>query len=238
MKTAIVYARFSPRPDGATCESIEMQQERCAALCVAKGWEQRMYSDREISGKRADNRPGLQAALKDVCREKGVLVVYSLSRLSRSTRDCLEIVERLKECDAELCSLSESIDTGTPAGRMMFTLVAAFAQLEREQTAVRTSDALQRKKKAGLKYCRIPPYGYRIDPTEPTRLEKEEHEQECIRRISYWWLNETKSLTEIVQRLNDLSIKPRAARWHRQTVKNILLKAEVWTPSVRAETIQ
>jgi hypothetical protein len=58
-----------------------------------------------------DNRPGLSEALDDVCRQRAVLVVQSLSRLSRSVRDTLTISERLDKAGANLASLSESIDT-------------------------------------------------------------------------------------------------------------------------------
>ena len=72
--------------------------------------------DAGISGKRADNRPGLIAALDSACQARGVLVVYSLSRLARSVRDTLDIAERLERAGADLVSLSEQIDT-TSAGR-------------------------------------------------------------------------------------------------------------------------
>jgi len=66
-------------------------------------------------------------------KHKAALVVYSLSRLSRSTTDSLSIAERLGKGGADLVSLSEHIDTTTPAGRMMMQMVGAFAEFERAQ---------------------------------------------------------------------------------------------------------
>lgn len=69
----------------------------------------------------------------DYACEGDTVAVYSLSRLSRSTRDAIDIAERLEEMSAELVSLTEGIDTSTPAGRMYYTILAAFAQMQREQ---------------------------------------------------------------------------------------------------------
>jgi len=66
------------------------QLERIRAYCLANGLELvAIHEDAGLSGKRADNRPGLQAALADVCNRGGVLVVYSLSRLARSVSDSI-----------------------------------------------------------------------------------------------------------------------------------------------------
>ena len=61
-------------------------------------------------------RPGLQEALLEVKKHKGALVVYSLSRLSRSTRDTLELADRLEKVGADLVVLQEKVDTTTPSG--------------------------------------------------------------------------------------------------------------------------
>ena len=67
-------------------------------------------ANRRISGGRADNRPGLQAALADACKRRGVLVVYSLSRVARSTRDALAIAERLDKAGADLVCIETMVD--------------------------------------------------------------------------------------------------------------------------------
>jgi DNA invertase Pin-like site-specific DNA recombinase len=85
--------------------SLEAQAARLAAWCGAHGYtltSADVHADAGYSGKRADNRPGLQAALDAVCGAGGVLVVYALSRLARSTRDALQIAERLERAGADL----------------------------------------------------------------------------------------------------------------------------------------
>ncbi len=74
------------------------------------------WSRSRLTRKRADNRPGLVAALEAACRAKAVLVVYSLSRMSRSVTDTLAIVARLDKAGAGFVSLTESIDTTTADG--------------------------------------------------------------------------------------------------------------------------
>ena len=66
----------------------------------------------------------MAAALDQTCDCGGVLVVYSLSRLARSTRDAIEITERLEQSGADLVSITERIDTTTGIGRFFFTAIA------------------------------------------------------------------------------------------------------------------
>ena len=76
-----------------------------------------LHADEGLSGKSAANRPALRAALDQACTGKAALVVYSLSRLARSTRDALSISERLAKAGADLVSLSESSTPPAPPAR-------------------------------------------------------------------------------------------------------------------------
>jgi len=103
--------------------------------------------DDKASGKSTD-RPGFHKALAYL-REGDTLVVYKLDRLSRSTKDMLQIAEQLKEHGVHLKSLSDEIDTSTPHGSFFFTVCAAFAQLEREMIVSRTRAGLNAAKARG-----------------------------------------------------------------------------------------
>jgi DNA invertase Pin-like site-specific DNA recombinase len=82
MPLAVLYARFSPRPNPDECDSVDKQLERCRAYCEGHGYTVvAQYHDKDLSGERADNRPGLQKAVTAACERKAVLCVYSLSRL-------------------------------------------------------------------------------------------------------------------------------------------------------------
>jgi DNA invertase Pin-like site-specific DNA recombinase len=115
-----------------------------AALKVA-GCE-RIYREK-ASGGRWD-RPELHRVL-DQLRKGDVLVVWKLHRLSRSLRDVLVIVERLTDAKAGFRSLTEAIDTTTPAGRMMMQMVGAFAEFERAMLRERTKAGLDAARQDG-----------------------------------------------------------------------------------------
>ena len=93
-----------------------------------------------LSGKDT-NRPQLQAML-DYVREGDVLFVESISRLARSTRDLLSIVDQLTENGVQFISQKESIDTETPQGKFMLTVFAAMAELERDQIRQRQREGI------------------------------------------------------------------------------------------------
>src|SRR5208283_249123 len=79
-KPVVMYARWSPRPNGAECESILTQFERMTDYCRALDLNIiAEYQDENASGKTTAGRPGLADAIRCVCRSKGVLMVYSLS---------------------------------------------------------------------------------------------------------------------------------------------------------------
>lgn len=160
MKTAIGYIRVSTEKQASEGVSLEAQEARINAWCLVNGYElSHVYIDAGISGKKMDNRPELLKALSNM--KKGMaLVSYSLSRLARSTKDLIGISELVAKKKGDLVSLSESIDTTTAAGKMMFQMLAVLSEFERNLTAERTSGALQHKKATGQKYCNQVPYGF------------------------------------------------------------------------------
>ena len=99
------------------------------------------------SGGRWD-RPILHNML-DQLREGDIVIVWKLDRLSRSLKDLLVIIERIKKAGAGFKSLTESIDTTTPAGRMMMQMVGSFAEFEREMIRERTKAGLEAARKEG-----------------------------------------------------------------------------------------
>ena len=141
---AIGYIRVSTEDQVQQGVSLAAQRKKIEAWCDLNDHELlALEEDAGISGASADRRPGLQAALDAACRNKATLVVYSLSRLARSTMDALLIAERLEKAGADLVSLSERIDTTSAAGKMVFRMLAVLAEFERDQLAERTKTAMQ-----------------------------------------------------------------------------------------------
>jgi DNA invertase Pin-like site-specific DNA recombinase len=130
------YARVS------TDEQDSAAQRRAL---LAVGCE-RIFEE-TASGGRWD-RPQLQELLRQL-RKDDMVVVWKLDRLSRSLKDLLHLMERLGEAGAGFRSLTESIDTTTPAGRMMMQMVGAFAEFEREMIRERTRSGLEAARAEG-----------------------------------------------------------------------------------------
>ena len=155
------YVRVSTEEQARTGVSLDTQKQKIRAWAEAMDAELiAMEEDAGISGKLMRNREGLQTAIERACEEKAALVVYSLSRLSRSLKDTLAITEKLEAAGGDLVSISERIDTTSASGKMVFRLLCVLNQFEREVLSERTSAALQHKKANGLVYGPTP-YGCR-----------------------------------------------------------------------------
>ena len=144
--------------------SLQAQRERLQAWAAAFGHVLvDIVADEGVSAKSID-RPGIQRVLALVERRQvdGV-VAAKLDRLTRSTRDLADIVERCERKRVALASVSESLDTSTACGRMVVSMLGVVAQWEREATAERTAVALDAKRRQGRRYCGKAPYGYRFD---------------------------------------------------------------------------
>ena len=106
------------------------------------------YFIEKVSGKNR-NREQLKAALEFV-RDGDVLYVADFSRLARNVRDLLSIAELLKENKVRLVSLKENIDTDTANGKLMFTLIGAIAEFERENLLERQREGIEIAKSKGV----------------------------------------------------------------------------------------
>ena len=134
----IGYARVSTQEQNLNRQLDNLKARGC----------ERIYQEK-MTGTKAD-RPELGKML-DTLREGDTLVVDSFSRLSRSTKDLLGIVERLNATGVNLISLKEQLDTTTSTGKMMLTMLSALSQFERDVIAERTVDGLKAARARGRK---------------------------------------------------------------------------------------
>lgn len=184
MMKAIGYCRVSTESQASEGVSLAAQEAKIRAWALANDVELiAIYVDAGLSGKRSDNRPELQKALEHVCSMKGVLVVYSLSRLARSTKDTITIADRLEKAGADLASLSEKIDTTSAAGKMLFRLLAVLAEFESDQISERTKLALKHKKFHGRRTGGHVPFGFDLAGDGDTLLPNPA-EQDAIKLMS------------------------------------------------------
>jgi site-specific DNA recombinase len=216
----IGYTRVSTDGQAQDGVSMDAQEAKLRAWADLNGAESvTIYRDAGISGKRADNRPGLQAALAAVGKG-GALVVYSLSRLARSTKDTIAIAEALDKRGADLVSLSEKIDTTTAAGKMVFRMLAVLSEFERDQVAERTRMALGHKRELGEKTGGDVPFGFRL---EDGKLVPDEDEQKALKLIAELHAA-GESLRGIAKELEARGYRTKTGRaqWHPQSVKQII----------------
>ena len=134
------------------CSSATQNPERQEVLMDRLGVD-KVYIDM-CSGKNMQ-RPQLQAML-DFMREGDTIIVESFSRLARSTKDLLEITDIMTAKGVEFISQKETIDTKTPAGRMLLTILASISQFERECIRERQQEGIELKKARGEYKGRVP----------------------------------------------------------------------------------
>ena len=223
-QTAIGYIRVSTDGQVTDGVSLDAQRERVGAWCLANGYAiAEIFVDAGLSGGRSDNRPGLQSALDAVCKVRGVLVVYSLSRLARSTKDTIAIGERLDKSSADLVSLSERIDTTSAAGKMMFRMLAVLAEFERDQISERTSTAMKFKAAKGERVGKVP-FGFDLSADGVTLVpnESEQRALSLIRELRAMGESLRKIAAELErQRFPTKEGKP----WTHSTVQRIVSRA-------------
>lgn len=123
------------------------EQSNAAQVAALRRAECEQVFEEKASGGRWD-RPELQRMLGQL-RRGDVIVVWKLDRLSRSLKDLLHIMEKVEAARAGFRSLTESIDTTVPAGRMMMQMVGAFAEFERAMIRERTSAGLAQARAEG-----------------------------------------------------------------------------------------
>lgn len=127
--------------------STQEQNEDRQLTIMAQYKADKIFTEK-ISGKNTD-RPQLHKMLEYV-REGDTLVIESYSRLARSTKDLINLVQQLKDKGVNLISSKENIDTSTPQGRLMFTIFAGLAEFERECTLQRQAEGIAEAKKRGV----------------------------------------------------------------------------------------
>jgi site-specific DNA recombinase len=225
MTPAVVYARYSPRPEAEECDSVEKQIERCRVYCAKQGYSiVKEFSDKNMSGGRADNRPGLQAALRETIKHKATLIVYSRDRLARENADDADIVRRLIRAGADLESVTEPFDIKDEAGELMGGMLAVWAQYQRRQIQKRTSKAMRKYQAEGRRMTRMDrcPYGWRPDPNDPKRLIEDPDEQAMMGTTIPALHREGKGPRAIARSLNDAGLRCRGKEWSHSAVRSIV----------------
>ena len=132
----IGYARVSTQEQDNQTQISALEEDGCEIIFQKK-----------VSGGRW-NRPELNRLLSQL-RQGDIVIVWKLDRLSRSLKDLLLTLERIKAANADFKSLTEAVDTSSPAGRMMMQIMGAFSEFERAMLKERTKAGLDAAKREG-----------------------------------------------------------------------------------------
>jgi site-specific DNA recombinase len=216
---AVGYARVSTEEQAREGVSLEAQRTRIETWAQGNGTPLAgCFEDAGISGSRTENREGLQKAIGLACEKRAILVIYSLSRLSRSTKDTLALAERLEKAGADLVSLSEKIDTTSAAGKMVFRMLAVLNEFERDQISERTAAALRHKRNQRQAYSPTP-YGFdRISDLLVVNHDEQKVIEEMLELREKGW-----SLRQIAARLNTKGIKAKyGGAWFASSIRAVL----------------
>ena len=216
------YCRISTSSDEQEDSLANQRAHFKSYIQQQPNWQlHKIYYDNGISGTKAQNRAGLQALLKD-CRNGQIDLVLtkSISRFSRNTTDCLQIIRQLKQLEIPVIFEKENINTGSMDSELILSVLGSLAQDESQSIAHNVRLSYQQRASNGVFHYSIPPYGYQknanrdliIDPTE----------RKVVLQIFNWTI-EDKSTGQIAKLLNEQAIPTkRSGKWHDSTVRGIL----------------
>jgi DNA invertase Pin-like site-specific DNA recombinase len=141
----VIYARVSTND-----QSVQMQLDECQRLVAFRGWTvTETFIDQGVSGSRV-TRPALEELMRAVRGGKVTRVlVWKLDRFGRNAAHLVTAVDELNSLGVEFCSMTEAFDTSQAMGRAMLTILAAVAQLERENIKERSKAGVARARREG-----------------------------------------------------------------------------------------
>lgn len=218
---AIAVVRCSTTLQANEGNSLETQTKRITAYCEANGLTLvRIYEEAGISGlTKLTQRNTLNEALDEVCRRKCALVVYSISRLSRSLTDSIAILERIQKAGAELISLSERIDTTCASGKLVTNMLMLLQNFEVEQLRERVTVTMSCLRKSNKRISRFAPYGYDLAANGEDLVENPS-ERAVVEQIKAMRASGS-SLRQIASALEGVPTKT-GAKWSATVVLGIL----------------
>jgi len=162
-----IYARVSTTDQSTDSQLLDLRR-----YVADRGWRIfKEYTDNGVSGTK-DNRPALNQLMDDAKKRRfSVVLVWRFDRFARSTKHLILALEEFRNLGIDFVSFQENIDTSSPLGSAIFTIISAVAQLERDIIAERVKAGLRRAKDRGKRLGR--PQGTSLDVEAASRLRRE-----------------------------------------------------------------
>lgn len=199
-----------------------------------------IYADEGITGTSAAKREDFQRMMAD-CRRGLIdhILVKSISRFARNTKDCLEAVRELKELGVNVRFEREGIDTANVSSELITAIYAAFAQKESESISGNMRWSCQRRMEAGTFLPSSMAYGYKL---VGRKIEIDADSALVVCRIFQWYLNGV-NRTAIAKKLNEEGISSgQRKKWHDASVRYILTNEKytgdsLWQKTYTSDTL-
>ncbi|WP_425386569.1 recombinase family protein [Wolbachia endosymbiont (group A) of Barypeithes pellucidus] len=201
--------------------SLDAQRVACEKYIKSKeGWVAlaKRYDDGGFSGKNLE-RPAIKELFEDVKKgEVDCVVVYTLDRLSRETKDSIEVTSFFRRHRVNFVAVTQIFDNNTPMGKFVQTVLSGAAQLEREMIVERVKNKIATSKEQGLWMGGTVPFGYDVKDKELIINEKE---AKVVRYIFERYLK-LKSMAELARELNREGYRTKSDIFKKATVRRII----------------
>ena len=198
-----IYTRVSTREQAMEGYSLDAQERLLTEYCKYYKYEiYKIYTDEGISAKDMRHRPGILNLLEDAKERKfEIILIWKLTRFSRNLADLTATCEMLDKMGISLVSYSEAFDSGTPAGRMVRSMLGTVAQFEREVISENVSLGMLERAKQGKRTCHHV-LGYDEDGKDSFKINIIEAEQVRFIYDSYIARKSILEVTELCNREN------------------------------------
>ncbi len=194
---AAIYIRVSTEEQARHGISLSAQEEALKNYASALGYDIfKLYKDEGKSAKDIKGRPEMVQMLADAQIHKfQAILIYKLDRFSRSLRDLIETIAKLKEWNIDFVSMQDKIETTSASGKLMFHIISAFAEFERNVTGERTKFSMDKRARDGNLITRAP-WGYKIEDKKLIPTQNSFQVQELFQEF----LNTNSSLTQLAKK--------------------------------------